>query len=283
MLRLRTSLYIGLVALMTAVAFAACGGDDDTAPTPTPTRAASATATASAARTATPMPPPSGTVAGTSTPTSVPATDLARDPRYYTFEVSAGDTLSVAARLASGQPVAANALLQQIRELNQLTTDTLVPGQKLLLPLILPGDLALIPDDGIETAAGVGGKGGKLVLLQPSLDMRSGYKGRLVLAAVQVADGDPAAEGFGYLTRYAITDRPPTKAGERDPEARIADDAFTVAGGSLAPVLKARAQAAGAPIAEFTRDTVAYVVAAGRGAQLTPQQIQSMLQTRRER
>lgn len=271
--------------VLAALAFAACSGDDDDA-TPTVPALPSASVTATAATQEASPTATATTPRATNTP--VPTNPLLRDPRYYAFEVSEGDTVLSITNVINGQPGTAKAGLPgQIADLNGLGTgsfDTpLTPGRQLVVPLVLPGDLAMIPEDGIEQSIGVGGAAGKLVLMQPSLDLRAGYNGKLVLAGLKVSDGKPASEGYGYITRYAVTDRPVMKGGERDPEATIADDAFTVAGGSLVPVLKARAQAGGMQTAEITRDGVTYMVAAGRAAQLTPDKIAAMLQTKFER
>lgn len=272
-------------SLLAAVALAACGGDDDDA---SPTAPAIPSASATAAGVSPSASPATSPTAPRATNTPVPTNPLARDPRYYTYTTSQGDTIISVANVVNGQPGTAKAgLPDQIADINGMAgQDLQAPlraGTKLIVPLILPGDLALIPEDGIEQAVGVGGAAGKLVLLQPSLDMRSGYNGKLVLSGVQVHDGDPASEGYGYITRYAVTDRPVMKGGEVDPEAEVADAAFAVAGGSLVPVLRAEAQAAGATTAEVTRDGLTYLVMAGRGAQLTPDQIGAMLQTKFER
>jgi hypothetical protein len=269
---------MGLACLATA-SFAACAGDDDGGPRP---QQSQTTATSVAATPATAASPASTATLPAPTATTAPAVNqpaTSRDPRFYIYETSAGDTLSSVVAVVNGQPGSAKAgLPDQIRDLNKLTSDTLSPGRALVVPLIVGSDPAVAPDAGINAAIAAGGKGGALRVLEPGAALRDSYKGRLALGTLKVNDGNPASEGYGYLMRYALADRPVLKGGVRDPDAVIVDDAFTVAGGSLVPELRSRAQTAGAPTSAFTRDGVDYLVAAGKGAALTPAAIAGMLE-----
>jgi hypothetical protein len=115
--------------------------------------------------------------------------------------------------------------------------------------------------------------------------MRDGYKGRLVLHAVEFADGNPQDEGYGYVMEYWLTDRPSSRGGEADPDARVAEPAFAVSSGSLAgprPGAQGTATAAGNN-ATIQREGVSYTVTALRGAQRSASELAAMLQTARER
>jgi len=220
----------------------------------------------------------SPTVAGTPTPTppapgAVLAETLARSPQVFVYLAGKGETT---ATVGAAFGVKADLL----RSLNQLASDTIPDGQALAIPLTLPGTLSFVPDATMEIALGVGGKAGKLVLLQPSLAMREGYLGRLALHRVRLADGAPADEGFGYVTDYSFTDRPPGKGGVPDPEAHIAGPALSVAGGSLAASLKSDTPG---DLYTFTRDGITYAVKSFPEARKSAQELAAMLQTAQDR
>lgn len=239
-------------ALLTTALAAGCGDDDfdDNGAPPTPTVARDATATPSA--------------------TSVSS------PSQFLYTVAAGDTLgSIAAALGDGSLTAA-----QLSELNEVEPGDIVVGMVIKVPLMLPGDLAMVPESAIEAALGVGGDAGAPVLLQPSLELRQGYLGKIALHSVQLADREPASEGYGYVMDYYLTDRAAMRAGAIDPEARFAGPAFTVAGGSLAANLEAGADD---DLYRFEREGIPYAVVAAKAAELPAEQIAAMLSTAAER
>lgn len=253
-----------LALILAAVVAAACG-DDDEGPVLTPT-----------------APPGSPTLSPTGTPPVQAATpnplvaSLTQSPQYFEYQAATGDTLVSVAKAFGVQEA-------ELRRVNQLSSDTLAPGTLLAVPLALPGDLALIPDATMETALGITtGSTGRLALLQPSLALREGYLGRLVLHAVRLLDDNPKGEGRGYVTSYALTDRPPSKGGVPDPNAKIAGFAFLVASGPLVKELQA-ANLDKSLEYVFTRDGVEYYVQVAPGSPRTAQQLAAMLQTAKER
>ncbi len=255
-------LFLPLAVLLPLALFSLSCGDDDGPASPP----------------ANPTVPTSPTVPGTPTPTppapgAVLAETLARSPQLFIYIAGKGETT---ATVASAFGVNAD----QVKSLNQLTSDAISDGQALAIPLVLPGTLSFIPDSTIETFLGVGGKAGKLVLLQPGLAMREGYLGRLALHRVRLADGAPVDEGFGYVTDYFFTDRPPGKGGVPDPETRIAGPALSVAAGSLATSLKSETPG---DLYTFTRDSVTYTVKAFPDAKKSAQELAAMLQTAKDR
>ncbi len=259
-------------AIASAALFVACGTEDEE-----PT-IEDGTVFPTAPFSRTPVPSsPTATPAASPTPSSARADQLAQSPAYFLYYVSKGDTLSALSRaFGTGTVVFAS----KIKEDNQLASDTITEGQPLAIPLALPGDLSLIPDSFMEQALGIGTTAGALQLLQPSLAMRSGYKGLIVLHRVTLHDDNPAGEGRGYLTEYWLTDRPPIKGGEVDPDAKVAKAEFIVGAGSLASKVPStpadRYQA-------FTRDGVQYAVSTFAGSQLTPSQVIELLQTASQR
>lgn len=264
---MRGLLPLVVLAVAAAAAAGACGDDDD-APAPTNTSSPAATAPA----------PTVTATAGTTPGNSEVAQTLAQSPQYLLYTVRAGDTLVSVAKAFSGVPGGGPAgFADLIRDENKLTSATLAPGQQIAIPLVLTGDLSMMPEASFEAALGVGGSGSKIVLLQPSLAMREGYIGRLLLHSVELASGStPGAHGF--ILEYWLADRPPTKGGDLDPDARVSEPAFRVAAGALAP-------AGPADAASFVRerDGVRYVVTALRGAQRTPKELAEMLETAAER
>lgn len=215
------------------LAVAACGDDDD-ASTPSPTASPSATASATATEAATsPAATATDTPSASATATTSPALALAQSPQYVIYEASDGDTVQQVADAFDASSDAPPAeFVTAIRSLNQLARDDLVAGQLLGVPVMLPGDLSLFADASLEAA--LGSKAGGPALLQPSLEMREGFLGKLVLHRVKLdlpaAPGEPA----GYVMEYWLADRPPVKGGVVDPDAHVADRQFVVAGGTLA-------------------------------------------------
>ena len=252
-----------VLALALIATVASCGGDDS-GPSSTTTRT-------TAAGSPTPNPRSTPTLAQT----------IASNPQYFVYIVSAGDTLAAVADAFDAQRGAPPATFTDgLKAINQLTSDALAEGQQLAVPLRLPGDLSLIPDSSIEAAIGVGGAAGKLVLLQPSLAMRDGFQNRIVLRFVQLADGAPSPEGYGYLMDYWLADRPPFKGGGVDPEARAVEPLFSIAGGSLSGRLQAGPTG---PVHTFSLDGVSYTVWAASAAGKTPAEIAALLQTAAQR
>lgn len=213
------------------LALAACGGDDDD--DTTPTSAASPSSTASATATSDAPSSPTAGASATASATTSPAIALAQSPQYFIYEASDGDTVQAVADAFDASPEAPPAeFVTEIRSLNQLSSDDLVAGQLLGIPVILPGDLSLFADASIEEA--LDSPAGGPALLQPSLAMREGFLGKLVLHRVKLdlpsAPGEPA----GYVMEYWLADRPPIKGGVVDPDAHVAERQFIVAGGTLA-------------------------------------------------
>ncbi|MCC6381962.1 MAG: LysM peptidoglycan-binding domain-containing protein [Dehalococcoidia bacterium] len=258
----------------------ACGDDDTTSattPVPSPS-AASATP---------PIPPTTAVTSPTpvATPTPTPpslAEQLAKDPQYFLYVAGRGDTIAFVARAFNGQPGTAKAGFPgQIRDVNQLTSDSLVAGQVIAVPLLLGGAADIVPTAGMEIALSIGEKAGKLVLLQPSVAMRDEFRGRLVLHRVQLADDDPAGEGYGYVTEYWLSDRAAFKGGTVDPEARVMEPAFLVAGGSL--VTQVLQSSKPGDIYTFDKGGTTYVIKKYSGAQLAAADLAKLLHTSAER
>jgi LysM domain len=269
---MRTTLFTLLLAC--ALVAAACGDDDAGEPALSPTAAPTG-------GTATPASTPAAATATQTPASNAIATLLAQTPQFLLYLVRAGDTLTSVATAFSGAPgVPVSTFAATIKDRNQLKSDQLSRGQLLAIPLVLTGDLSMMPEASLEAAIGAGGAGGKLVLLQPSLEMRSDYLGRLVLHAVEVADGNPASEGFGYRMEYWLADRPPIKGGEVDQDAHLAQAAFVVVGGSLVPGFDPSTVGVAK---RFSRDGVEYVVAVFPRSTRTAEQIAAKLQTARER
>ncbi|MCK9517480.1 MAG: LysM peptidoglycan-binding domain-containing protein [Dehalococcoidia bacterium] len=257
------------------VALPACGDDDD---------GGEQTTTPGATQTLETVTQP---VTGTGTPGASPteqlppsrAEVLAQSAQYFIYEAGEGDTVESAANAFSASPDGASEeLIQQILDENGLDSGDLKPGQKIGIPLILPGDLSMFAENSIEDALAIGqGQSGELVLLQPTLDMRSGFLGRMALHRVQLATGIPADEGYGYVMEYWITDRPPAKGGVIDPDARKAQRQFIVAGGSLAETL-----GSGDGVYTWEVSGVQYALKSFVN-QPTPQELAEMLGTAAER
>ena len=206
---------------------------------------------------------------------------LAANPRYFIYVVRAGDTLLRIADAFDAVPGRENELASEIRRVNELPSDNIAAGQELAVPIRIPGTLSFFADNSIEEALGVGTRAGKLVLLQPSLDLRGGFLGRLVLSRVEIADGTPATEGFGYTLTFSLTDRPLLKAGEIDEQARITGPAFIVGGGSLAGLVN---QSPARDKNTFQRDGVDYAVAVlATSGTPTAAELAKMLKTAQER
>lgn len=262
---------VALLLVLAATPIACGSGDADDA---TPTRPL---ASLTAPQSATPSP------AASASPGVSPAESLAKSPRYFVYFAGKGDTLASIADAFGGAPgKAPAAFADSIKTLNQLTGAAINEGQPLAIPLVLPGDLSLIPDASMEAALGIGVAAGKLQLLQPSLAMRDGYKNRIMLHRVRLADGKPADEGYGYVTEYFLADRPPFKGGGLDEDAKAGEPLFTVAGGSLIATLTSSAQG---DLFPFTRDGVSYIIKVfpGAHAQQSPSELAAMLQTARKR
>lgn len=260
-----------LLVLIAAAFAAACGDDGDDTASPT------ASATPATAATNAPSP----TTVPSVSPTPTKAQLLGSNPRFVIYVVSQGDTLLKIADAFDAVPGREPTLAGELRRQNDLPSDTIQPGQELAVPMRIPGTLSFFADNSIEEAIGVGAAGGKLVLLQPSLEARSGFLGRLVLARVQLADGTPATEGFGYVMTYSLTDRPLMKAGEIDEQARIVTAAFIVGGGSLVRLVR---ESGAKDIATFTRDGVDYAVGVLASSGVPPAaELAKMLKTALER
>jgi hypothetical protein len=221
------------------------------------------------------------TVTVVPTPAGPTSDSLARSPRYILYETGEGDTLAmVAAAFSAASGPAPDAFVKEIRELNKLSSDKLAPGVTLVIPLRLAANNAMMPDTSFEAALGVGGKAGALVLLQPSLKLREGFLGRLVVHRVAIADGTPDREGYGYLIEYWMADRAVFKGGGTDPDARLADPGFIVAAGTYAETL---ASTRAGDLHRFERDGVQYAVRVLRGIQRPPAELAAQLQTAKER
>ncbi|MGE5597703.1 MAG: hypothetical protein ACM3S1_16890 [Hyphomicrobiales bacterium] len=255
----------------------ACGGDDDdgsdeTTPTASPTAALTST-TQQANTSPTASPSASATVS--------PAQVLARSPQYVIYVAGEGDTVQGVADAFDAAPGAPPAeFVERIRTDNKLTSDDLEEGQEIAVPVVLPGDLSMFAENSIEAALGVGtADAGKLVLLQPSLDMRSGFLGKLVLHRVRLATAEPDSEGRGYIMEYWLADRPPVKGGSVDPDAQVSDPQFIVAAGSLVDELESQGSDG---LYRFERDGVQYALKANV-SRPSPMQLANMLQTAAER
>jgi len=252
LLRRWSSPHVNCLLLLPAAAallFAACG-DDDVPPAPSVTTTAPGGGST-----------PNATSSAATTPTvSKAAGSAAQAARYFLYEVTAGDTLaSVADAFDAVRGTTGDAeLIAEIRRVNELTSDTLTPGQTIAIPLYISSDLSFLPEASLQEALGVGTpRGGALVLLQPSLAMRDGLKGRLALHRVRLADGNPAEQGTGYVMEYWLTDRPTVKGGAVDVDARVTGPAFIVAAGVFAASLQS---AKTGDLVTFTRDGVPYAL-----------------------
>ena len=130
----------------------------------------------------------------------------------------------------------------------------------------------MIPDSSIEQALSADGS---LVLLQPSLAMREGFLGKLVLHEVRLAFPGDDGSGAGYLMEW-LADRPPVKGGVIDPEARVSDRQFVVAGGSLV------GEVGTGDVYEFEREGGEYALKAYVDRP-SPMQLAQMLETAAQR
>src|SRR5690606_33265091 len=101
--------------------------------------------------------------------------------------------------------------------------------------------------------------------------------GRAVLHRVQLADGDPASAGRGYVMEYWLADRPVVKGGVADPEAVVAQRAFVIGGGSLATEVD------GDEVHTFTLDGVDYAVATFGAETPSAEQLAGMIAPASER
>lgn len=265
-----------LVAFAVLAATACAGDDGGAGPSPA--------ATTSALPSGAPASASPGSSPPTATPTATPGPgeQLARSAAYILYVAGEGDTVTAVAAAFSAAPGSDPAgLAASIRQDNSLGADALPRGAAIAVPLRLPGTLAMLPENSLEAALGVGvqGKGGPLLLLQPGLALREGYLGRLLLHRVQLATGAPSAEGYGYVMEYWTADRPVVKGGGLDPEASIAEAQFIVAAGSLAASLTSSRPG---DLQAFTRDGVPYAVKA-LGGTLTAAQVAAGLQPASER
>ncbi|MFN0093636.1 MAG: hypothetical protein ACKVVT_02525 [Dehalococcoidia bacterium] len=278
----RIMLSFALAFGLLAWAAAACGDDDDDEPeTPGPTTTTGASTTPSGPTPTQGANPPSVTVTVVPTPAGATSDSLARSPQYVLYEVGESETVSfiAAAMSATTGPTPAG-FADQIKQINRLTDEKVAPGLTLAVPLRLAGTLSLIPEASVESAVGVGGKAGKLVLLQPSLKLREGFLGKLGLHRVALADGTPDREGFGYLTEYWLADRSVVKEGGIDPDARFSDPGFIVAAGTYAETLGSSRQG---DLHRFERDGVPYAVKVLRGVTRTPAELAALLETAKDR
>lgn len=280
-------LVFALLALAATAVLGACG-DDDSGEPPSPAAGASVSASASPGSgtpgaSTTPLPAsPTAPPAVTPTPTKPPAQALASNPRYVLYVVGVEDTVEKIADMFDGVagPPPAD-LIAAIRRDNGLDPGTpLALNQELAIPQRLPGTLSLFADASLEAALGVGGKAGSLVLLQPSIALRDGFRGRLALHSVVLRNGDPALEGFGYLMEYWAADRTVNKGGEVDELAQVTTPAVIIGGGVLAGRVK---DARPRDIYEFERDGVRYAIGTLAGGLPSAQELAGFFQTAAER
>ncbi|MGI8925520.1 MAG: hypothetical protein ACR2HN_02590 [Tepidiformaceae bacterium] len=260
-------LLFALLALVVASATFACGeadDDDDDADGGvggvTPAASSSATAAVPATR---------GPATPTPAATPNPAVEaLASRPGYFIYVIGLGDTWDTIGSAFAVPPAT-------IRADNPGQGAAPVVGSDVAIRLSLPGTLAIIPEVALEQALGISSGAAGLRLLQPSLALRDFYRNRIVLHRVAIADANAPGEGRGYAMEYFLADRVPFKGGSPDPDAKVAERLFVIAGGSLA-----RTVAPGAPgtLHGFMADGVDYAVQAATGAMKSAAEIAAMLE-----
>ena len=220
----RATAALTLLALGT-LAFAACAGDDDDGLAPLPTARATVTTAAATAVPATPSP------AATTprTPTRTPAETLARTASHVLVTAGPGDTWeSIAAALGS------KATPADLQQANGIAAGPLAPGTKVAVPI--NPENGLVPASALAAALAKGG-GPRPTLYLPGDATIDGFRGRIALHALEIANGDTANEGYGYRMEFFATATASTKGGVLDPAAAIDTPLFTLAAGPFAATL----------------------------------------------
>ncbi len=269
-----------LVPVLLLVLLAACMDDDDgadlNAATVTPVDDAGSMDTDDAPPTPeptlTPGPEPTETQAPDdgapatpeATATRQGAYEIVTGPEHYLYEVRTGDTLeSIAGYFDAGDGDTSYLEPGELGQLNDVDNSALEAGMLLAVPLLISHVDALMPENTIAAALGVGEAGNELELLAPSREMIDGYLGQIALYRVALTPADGGQEP-GYVMEYWRTDRAALRAGEVQPGAVFTVPAFTIAAGSMADV-----EAPGSETREtFTRDGVAYALMTFEGAEL---------------
>ncbi|MCC6388923.1 MAG: LysM peptidoglycan-binding domain-containing protein [Dehalococcoidia bacterium] len=209
-----------------AVALAACAGDDDDDLAPLPTTPA--TVTTAAAATAGPA-TPSPAATAPRTPTRTPAETLARTASHVLVAAGPGDTWeSIAAALGSKAKPA------ELQQANGIAAGALAPGTKVAVPI--DPENGIVPATALAAALAKGG-GSRPTLYLPGEATIDGFRGRIALHALELANGDTANEGYGYRLEFFATASASTKGGVLDPAAAIDTPLFTIAAGPFAAKL----------------------------------------------
>ena len=256
------------------VALAACedeGGTVETTPTPTPSTGESTLET--------PTPQPTPTEEPADTPTPSPALGIAVGPEHFLYVVAEGDTLESIAGMFDAAVGDDEGYLapEQIGELNEVSDADLEPGMLLAIPALPSSAEAIMAENSLEDALGVGEDGIALVLLQPSRELMEGYLGRVALYRATIER--PNGEEPGYVMEYWFTERPGFRAGVVDPDARYVEPAFTIAAGSLAGYEDDDA----VDVWDFERDGVEYRLFVYEGAEQDAETTALMFVTAAER
>ncbi|MFN8507915.1 MAG: LysM peptidoglycan-binding domain-containing protein [Dehalococcoidia bacterium] len=208
------------------MAFAACAGDDDDDLAPLPTMPATVTAAATTtAGPATPLP----AATAPRTPTRTPAESLARTASHVIVTAGPGDTWeSIASALGS------KATPAELQQANGIAAGALAPGTKVAIPI--DPENGLVPANALAAALAKGG-GTRPTLYVPGEATIDGFRGRIALHALELANGDTANEGYGYRLEFFATATASTKGGVIDPAAAIDTPLFTIAAGPFAAKL----------------------------------------------
>jgi len=230
----RTLLFPLVIVALPAFALA-CGGDDDDDTSPTVEASASTGASPSSAG--------SSNASPAGTPDNTRAQTLARSATYFMYFAGQGESVD---SIADTFGMEAAAMATE----NGLANGPVAEGQAVALKNINPTSGAVSEAIFIAYMAM---PAAKLEVLQPSESLVDGYLGRITLHSARMADSQPAAEGYGYVLEFWLTDRAALKGGDIDGQARQSSRAFTVAAGSLAASLGSGAHT-------FTRNGVSYAV-----------------------
>lgn len=153
----------------------------------------------------------------------------AQSARFFLYDASAGDSLPAVADAFDADPAGRDEeFALRLAELNGIAPDaSLSEGQVLLVPTLVPGDLAYYPAESIAAALG-----DALPLLLPGLETLAAYNGKLALHRLQLR-GPLNGQTPGYRLEFWHTSEPITGArGDETPE--VTGPAFVVAAGSLA-------------------------------------------------